>query len=713
MTLKMIVNSVDPEEIRISLLDNGKLSDFDIETRGSATNTGNIYKGRVVDVMPSLNAAFVNYGADKQGFLTANDVNPRISGIDETKLEKAPSIEELLKPGQDVLVQVTKDEVGKKGAVLTTYLALAGRYVVLMPSTNRQGVSRKIQDEESRRKMREAADKLRVPDGMGVIIRTAGRDRDKIALARDLKILLRLWDTIQKDAKKRKAPALLFKEQDVILRALRDYLSPDIDEVVLDSDDAFDRAADYMRMVMPRQRGVLSRYVENRPIFHHWGIEDQLDTIFRPKVPLESGGSLVIEPTEALVSIDVNSGKQKAGGHEETAFATNLEAAEEIARQLRLRDLGGIIVCDFIDMNHRSNQQKVERAMKAALRKDRAKVKVSRISRNGTLELTRQRVRTSVQASVFRRCPTCTGTGWVMNPESHAVAVLRKVMDRAAKADLKSAKVEIEWEAGELLRTTKWSTVQELEKRYNIRIEVQQSRALLPGQVSFTFETNPDATPLELEPPNFGPTPKFDIPEDELDGDDWDVSDLLKEDAPEPVDEDLDEDVEDSDSEEEETEASDEEESRGKRGRRGRRNRRGRGSKDKAEKPEESTPEDEEDESGEIYDLPGYKLIAPHKLGFVSDEEPEEDTEAEDDASDEDREAGNKRPGKGRRRRRGGRRGKKPRSEEATESQSVEQDGESVESKATDSAAAESASLEPVEPKPGIIAWILRFLGLK
>ena len=190
MTLKMIVNSVDPEEIRIALLDNGKLTDFDIETRGSATNTGNIYKGRVVDVMPSLNAAFVNYGADKQGFLTANDVNPRISGIDESKLEKAPSIEELLKPGQDILVQVTKDEVGKKGAVLTTYLALAGRYVVLMPSTNRQGVSRKIQDEESRRKMREAADKLRVPDGMGVIIRTAGRDRDKVALARDLKILL-------------------------------------------------------------------------------------------------------------------------------------------------------------------------------------------------------------------------------------------------------------------------------------------------------------------------------------------------------------------------------------------------------------------------------------------------------------------------------------------------------------------------------------------
>lgn len=711
MTLKMIVNSVDPEEIRISLLDNGKLTDFDIETRGSATNTGNIYKGRVVDVMPSLNAAFVNYGADKQGFLTANDVNPRISGIDESKLEKAPSIEELLKPGQDILVQVTKDEVGKKGAVLTTYLALAGRYVVLMPSTNRQGVSRKIQDEESRRKMREAADKLRVPDGMGVIIRTAGRDRDKIALARDLKILLRLWDTIQKDAQKRKAPALLFKEQDVILRALRDYLSPDIDEVVLDSDDAFDRAADYMRMVMPRQRGVLSRYVENRPIFHHWGIEDQLDTIFRPKVPLESGGSLVIEPTEALVSIDVNSGKQKAGGHEETAFATNLEAAEEIARQLRLRDLGGIIVCDFIDMNHRSNQQKVERAMKSALRRDRAKVKVSRISRNGTLELTRQRVRTSVQASVFRRCPTCTGTGWVMNPDSHAIAVLRKVMDRAARADLKSAKVEIEWEAGELLRTTKWSTVQELEKRYNIRIEVQQSRSLLPGQVSFTFETNPEASPLELDPPNFGPTPKFDIPEDELDGDDWDVSDLLKDDAPEePEDEFDDEDEtetdEDQDSDDEETQ---EEDTRSKRGKRGRRNRR-KGGRERAE-PEPSEEEPEEDESGEIYDLPGYKLIAPHKLGFVSDEDEESDNDGDEGSGEESDEetSDNKRPGKNRRRRRGGRRGKKPRNDEATDESKEESQLESDAAAKTDT----TDALEPVQPKPGLIAWILRFLGLK
>lgn len=709
MTLKMIVNSVDPEEIRIALLDNGRLTDFDIETRGSATNTGNIYKGRVVDVMPSLNAAFVNYGADKQGFLTANDVNPRISGIDEAKLEKAPSIEELLKPGQDILVQVTKDEVGKKGAVLTTYLALAGRYVVLMPSTNRQGVSRKIQDEESRRKMREAADKLRVPDGMGVIIRTAGRDRDKVALARDLKILLRLWDTIQKDAQKKKAPFLLFKEQDVILRALRDYLSPDIDEVVLDSDDAFDRAADYMRMVMPRQRGVLSRYVENRPIFHHWGIEDQLDTIFRPKVPLESGGSLVIEPTEALVSIDVNSGKQKAGGHEETAFATNLEAAEEVARQLRLRDLGGIIVCDFIDMNYRSNQQKVERAMKAALRKDRAKVKVSRISRNGTLELTRQRVRTSVQASVFRRCPTCTGTGWVMNPESHSVAVLRKVMDRAARADLKSAKVDIEWEAGELLRTTKWSAVQELEKRYAIRIEVQQSRALLPGQVSFTFETNPDVSQLELEPPNFGPTPKFDIPEDELDGDDWDVSDLLKDDSDLEVDE-VDEDVDDQDEDElEESEAaSDAEEASSKRGRRSRRGRKKGGQKDRTEQAEVSEDESAENEDGEIYDLPGYKLISPHRLGFVSDDEESDEESAAEASGDEDG-ASNKRPGKSRRRRR--RRGKKPQHEVSEQSGEKRSDEEgAADDKPTNE---ESSALEPVQEKPGLIAWLLRFLGLK
>ena len=510
MTRKMIINAVDPEEVRIALLESARLEDFDIETRGSETNTGNIYKARVIDVEPSLNAAFVDYGADKQGFLTANDINPRAVGIDDEDLDKYPPIKELIKPGQEILVQVTKDEVGAKGAVLTTYLALAGRYVVAMPNTNRQGVSRKIEDEDTRKRMKEAADKLKIPEGMGVIIRTAGKDRTKTEISRDLKVLLRLWDNIQRESQKAKAPKLIFKEQDVIIRALRDYFNAEIDEVVLDSDEAFDRAADYMRMVMPRHRGALSRYVESRPIFHHYGIENQLETIYQPRVSLPSGGSLVIEPTEALVSIDVNSGKRKAGGHEETATSTNVEAAVEVARQLKLRDLGGIIVIDFIDMTMRKNQQKVERILKDALKDDRSKVKVSRISRNGTLELTRQRIRTSVQASMFTRCAVCAGTGYVLNPQSHAVAVLRKITDRAARGDLSGAKVVLEPKAADHLRTERWTHVQALEKRYNLHIDVQLGRGMQPGQAEFTFETDPHATPIEIAPPNFGPTPRFD-----------------------------------------------------------------------------------------------------------------------------------------------------------------------------------------------------------
>ncbi|MBT6488119.1 MAG: Rne/Rng family ribonuclease, partial [Deltaproteobacteria bacterium] len=425
MTRKMVVNAVDPEEVRIALLENARLIDFDIETRGSQTNTGNIYKARIVDVEPSLNAAFVDYGADKQGFLTANDVNPRAAGHgDDVELDKNASITELLKPGQEILVQVTKDEVGAKGAVLTTYLALAGRYVVAMPNTNRQGVSKKIEDEETRKRMREAADKLKIPDGMGVIIRTAGKDRTKLEISRDLKVLLRLWENIQKESKKTKAPSLIFKEQDVIIRSLRDYFSAEIDEVILDLDDAYDGAAEYMRMVMPKHRGALTRYVESRPIFHHYGIEAQLETIYQPKVGLPSGGSLVIEQTEALVAIDVNSGKRKAGGHEETATATNMEAAKEVARQLKLRDLGGIIVVDFIDMSNRKNQQKVEKAMKDALKTDRARIQVGRISSFGLMEMSRQRLRTGVLEATTRDCPHCDGTGLVRTASSAGLSAL-------------------------------------------------------------------------------------------------------------------------------------------------------------------------------------------------------------------------------------------------------------------------------------------------
>lgn len=516
MTRKMFINAVDPEEVRIAILEDRHLEDFDIETRSVEKNKGNIYKSVVMAVEPALNAAFVNYGADKQGFLTANDVHPKYAqqgrqGGEGERSERGLNIADLLKPKQTVLVQVSKDEVGSKGAVLTTYLSLAGRYLVLMPDSATQGVSRKIDDEETRRRVRDAAAKLRVPDNMGVIIRTAGKDRTRLELNRDLRLLLRLWDNIQREAKDSKAPALIFKEQDVVIRALRDYFSSDIDEIIVDSDEAFDRAQEYVNLVMPNHRSALTRYVERRPIFHHYRIEEQIGAIYTPKVTLPSGGSVVIEPTEALVAVDVNSGKQKSGNQEETATETNVEAAREVARQLRLRDLGGIIVIDFIDMASRKNQQRVERALKEALAQDKARIKVGRISRNGTLEITRQRLRSALGASVFDRCHVCRGTGHVLNPASHAVAVLRKLRDRASRGDLRAAKVRVEPEVANLLRTTGWPSVQETERRYNIRIDIAAEHSFRSGQDDFAFDVDPNAKATPFSEPDFGPAAR---PED-------------------------------------------------------------------------------------------------------------------------------------------------------------------------------------------------------
>lgn len=539
MTRKMFINALDPEEVRIAILEGKRLEDFDIETRGVEKNKGNIYKGIVMAVEPGLNAAFVHYGADKQGFLTANDVHPKYAQGGKDRPSGAssnagrdgdkPNIADLLRPKQTVLVQVSKDEVGSKGAVLTTYLSLAGRYLVLMPDSETQGVSRKIDDEETRKRVREAAAKLLVPDNMGVIIRTAGRDRTRVELNRDLRVLLRLWDSIQKQANSNKAPSLIFKEQDVIIRALRDYFSADIDEVILDSDEAFDRAQEYINLVMPNHRSVLSRYVERRPIFHHYRIEEQIDAIYTPKVTLPSGGSIVIEPTEALVAIDVNSGKQKSGNQEETATETNVEAALEVGRQLKLRDLGGIIVIDFIDMASRKNQQRVERTIKETLSTDKARVKVGHISRNGTLEITRQRIRSALNASVFERCHICSGTGHVLNPDSHAVALLRRLRDRASRGDLLSAKIRVEPEVANLLRTKGWPALQQAERRYSIRIEVIAEQNFRAGQDDFSFETDPKAQVAALTEPDFGPAPRLEM--DDEDGEPSPYDDEILDDA--------------------------------------------------------------------------------------------------------------------------------------------------------------------------------------
>ncbi len=660
MTRKMVVNAVDPEEVRIAVLNDARLEEFDIETQSVEKNKGNIYKAIVMAVEPALNAAFIDYGAEKQGFLTANDVDPRLGGHGED--DRVYRINELLRPKQQILVQVTKDEVGAKGAVLTTYLSLAGRYVVLMPGSARHGVSRKIEDEDTRRKMREAADMLDVPENMGVIVRTAGKDRSRVELNRDLKFLSRLWDNIQRTSDQSKAPALIFKEQDVVIRALRDYYSDDVDEIILDSDDAYDRAREYMEMVMPGQRSVLTRYVERRPIFHHYRIEEQLEQLYAHKVPLPSGGSLVIEPTEALVSIDVNSGKQKLGGQEETALQTNLEAAREVARQLRLRDLGGIIVVDFIDMASRKHEARVEKAMKQALLDDKARIKVGRISPNGTLELTRQRIKSALEVSMFQSCSACHGTGHVLKPEAHTVAVLRRLHDRASRGDLKSAKVRVHPQTANILKTDKWKAVQDVESRYNIRVDIVLEHSFLPGQDDFTFETDPTAKPLPIEEPNFGPAPRFDeegnlLPPEVV------AAQLKAERAPQDLDED--ELLEragvimvggESLGEEEEDDGR----RRGRRGRRGRREGREEGRRDGREGREgreegrRAAGEGGDMRPTSAFGMPTFELVDPAELGLrpAEADAAEVSNQDEEDLSPEGRRRRGRRGG---RRRRGGR----------------------------------------------------------
>jgi ribonuclease E len=600
MSKKMIINAVDAEEVRIAILENGVVQDFDIETQGTEKNKGNIYKALVAAVEPSLNAAFVDYGAEKHGFLTINDVDAAKLG--RANGDRSYRIQDLLRPKQEILVQVEKDEVGSKGAVLTMQLSLAGRYLVLMPGGTRTGVSRKIDDEETRQRMRDAAAMLSVPEDMGVIIRTAGKDRSKTELQRDLKFLLQLWQNIEAKAQSQEAPALILKEQSVVIRALRDYFSNDIDEIVVDSDEAYDRASEYMHLVMPRQRSVLTRYVERRPIFHHYRIEEQLQVIYSRKVPLPSGGSLVIDPTEALVAIDVNSGKQKGSGQEETALSTNLQAAKEIARQLRLRDLGGIIVIDFIDMAAGKNERRLEKALKDALSADKARIKIGRVSPNGTLELTRQRIRSSLRESVYVPCRICGGVGQILNPESHAVMIIRELRDRAARGDLLRGTVRIEPEAGHHLRTAKWPVVQELEKLYGIQITIAVDRTLHAGQHDLSFDINPKAVVAPLPEPNLGPPPRYE---------EYEKFEEQEEEALEAA-------------EAESTMEEIEQEAAGARApsaareapsRRSRRNR-ARGPRDEARIASAEAGEQSYDEDADLLGMPSFELLDPREVGL-------------------------------------------------------------------------------------------------
>ncbi|WP_114693270.1 Rne/Rng family ribonuclease, partial [Mizugakiibacter sediminis] len=468
---RMLINATQREELRVAIVDGQTLYDLDIEIPSKEQKKANIYKGRITRVEPSLEACFIDYGADRHGFLPLKEVAREYfqPGADPNKA----GIRELLKEGQELIVQVEKEERGTKGAALTTFISLAGRYLVLMPNNPRAGgVSRRIEGED-RQSLKEAMDHLQLPEEMGLIVRTAGVGRDAEELQWDLDYLLQLWKAIAEAAKTRPAPFLIYQESKLIIRALRDYLRSDIGEILIDEESLYEDARDFMQQVMPNNLRKLKLYKDTTPLFSRFQIETQIESAFERTVRLPSGGSIVIDQTEALTAIDINSAKATKGSDiEETAFNTNCEAAVEIARQLRIRDAGGLIVIDFIDMDSPRHQRDVEEKLKEALKLDRARVQVGRISRFGLLEMSRQRLRPSLGESTQIVCPRCDGHGRIRGVESLSLSALRLVEEHAMKESTGQVLVQAPTPVANFLLNEKRASVVEIEMRHKVHVVI-------------------------------------------------------------------------------------------------------------------------------------------------------------------------------------------------------------------------------------------------
>ena len=466
---RMLFNATHSEELRVAIVDGQKLIDIDIETAGREQRKSNIYKGVITRVEPSLEACFVNYGEDRHGFLPFKEISRQYfkEGVEAGKAR----IQDVVKEGQELFVQVEKEERGNKGAALTTFISLAGRYLVLMPNNPRGGgVSRRIEGEE-RQELREALDKLEYPKGMSIIARTAGIGRSVEELQWDLNYLLQLWTAIDGAGKSANGAFLIYQESSLVIRAIRDYFSPDIGEVLIDTDEIYDQAKQFMQHVMPDMMNLVKRYRDDIPLFSRFQIEHQIETAYSRMVPLPSGGAIVIDHTEALVSIDVNSARSTRGTDiEDTALRTNLEAAEEVARQLRLRDLGGLIVIDFIDMEKASNQKEVENRVKDSLHFDRARVQMGKISRFGLMELSRQRIRPALNEGSHTTCPRCNGTGVIRDTESTALHVLRILQEEAMKEGTASVHTQVPVDVATFLLNEKRSEIYKLEARLKVNV---------------------------------------------------------------------------------------------------------------------------------------------------------------------------------------------------------------------------------------------------
>ncbi|WP_017942260.1 MULTISPECIES: Rne/Rng family ribonuclease [unclassified Thioalkalivibrio] len=467
---RILINATQPEELRVAMVDGQRLYDLDIELPSRERKKANIYKAKITRVEPSLEAAFVNFGADRHGFLPFKEIAHTAVGA---PADSDKPIRDFLKEGTELLVQVEKEERGNKGAALTTYISLAGRYLVLMPNNPKAGgVSRRIEGED-RASLRDALSGLTMPEGMGVIARTAGVGRSTEELQWDLDYMTALWAAVTEAADKAKAPALIHQESNVIIRALRDHMRNDVGEVIIDDNDVYQQAEDFVRLVMPNSLRKLKRYDDPVPLFNRYQIESQIESAFDRDVTLPSGGALVIDHTEALISIDVNSARSTKGGDiEETAFHTNLEAAEEVARQLRIRDLGGLIVIDFIDMNANKHQREVENRLREALEMDRARVQVGRISRFGLLEMSRQRLRSSLGESSQNTCPRCEGHGQIRSVESLALSILRLIEEEAMKDRTGLVMGQVPVDVGTFLLNEKRESITDIEDRHKVDISI-------------------------------------------------------------------------------------------------------------------------------------------------------------------------------------------------------------------------------------------------